>query len=130
MYKIPDEAKFLNRVCDMLLMESGKELWLAPGTPGYWLEPGKKIELYKAATTFGNVSYELRNGSVPNTIEASVNLPLDVIPEKILLFVRAPFDMPIKSVKINGKYWEKFDQEREAVILPADIKTMEVVISF
>ncbi len=35
LYKVPDEARFLNRVCDLLSIESGDELWLAPGIPRY-----------------------------------------------------------------------------------------------
>ena len=83
MYKIPDEARFVNRVCDMLVLEAGKELWLAPGTPKYWLEPGKEIRLYNAATIFGNVSYELRCGIQPNTIEAKINLSADCSADKV-----------------------------------------------
>jgi hypothetical protein len=33
MYKTPDEARFVNRVIDLLAMEAGDELWLASGTP-------------------------------------------------------------------------------------------------
>ncbi len=62
LYKVPDEARFLSRVCDLLAIESGDELWLAPGTPRYWLEPGKTISLCKVATSFGDVSFEMKSG--------------------------------------------------------------------
>src|SRR5260370_41207805 len=37
-YKIPDEARFVNRLRDMLALEDGDALWLAGGTPRRWLE--------------------------------------------------------------------------------------------
>ena len=130
MYKIPDEARFENRVIDMLALEAGKELWLAPGTPKYWLEPGKTIKLYKASTVFGNVSFELKNGSKANTIEAIINLPENSSAEKVKLFVRAPFDKPIKSVLLNGENWTNWDPENEAIVLPVTSKTINLLVSY
>lgn len=40
-YKIPDEAKFVNRVRDLLVREEGDTLWLAAGTPRRWLARGE-----------------------------------------------------------------------------------------
>lgn len=130
MYKVPDEAKFENRVIDMLALEAGNELWLAPGTPKYWLEPGKSIKLYNAATTYGNVSFELRNGNKPNTIEATINLPEHITAEKVVLFVHAPFDKPMKSVEINNEIWNNWDAEKESIVLPLTSKTINLIITY
>lgn len=130
MYKIPDEAKFLNRVIDMLVLEVGDELWLAPGTPGYWLEAGKSINLYSAATVFGKISYELKCGVKPNTVEARINLPENIPSGKAKLFVRAPFEKPIKSVIINGKVWNSWDSEKNVITLPTQEKTIELVVLY
>jgi hypothetical protein len=130
MYKIPDEARFLNRVCDMLVLEAGDELWLAPGTPKYWLEPGKIIKLYNAATIFGNVSYELKSGTNPNTVEGSINLPDAIPPHKVKLFVRAPFEKPVKSVLVNGKAWNDWDRNNEYIVLPTQSKKIEIRVSY
>jgi len=130
MYKIPDEAKFENRVIDMLVLEAGKELWLAPGTPKYWLEPGKNIKLYNAATVFGNVSYELRNGIKPNTIEANITLPEIITAEKVKLFIHAPFDKPIKSVLVNNEKWNNWDTGKEMIVLPLTSKTINILVSY
>ncbi len=130
-YKTPDESRFVTRTIDMLVMEAGNELWLASGTPRYWLEPGKRIKLNNAATVFGNVSYELKNGAKPNTIEANINLPSSsVVPDKVLLFVRAPFEKPIKSVTVNGKEWKDWDQAKEAIVLPEQDKKIAVIVSY
>jgi hypothetical protein len=130
MYKIPDEARFENRVCDLLVLEAGKELWLAPGTPKYWLEPGKVIRLYKASTVFGHISYEMKCGNRPNTIEAKINLPTDCCADKVKLFVRTAFDKPIKSVLVNGKEWKEWDTTKQAITLPVQDKTLNVLISY
>jgi len=130
MYKIPDEARFVNRVNDLLVFEAGDELWLAPGTPRYWLEPGKIIKLYNAATIFGDVSFELKSGKKPDTIEASINLPENILTGKVKLFVRAPFEKPIKSVLIDGKVWNNWDRNKEAIVLPTQQKTLNVLVSY
>lgn len=130
MYKVPDEARFLTRVDDILVLETGNELWLAPGTPRYWLEPGNVISLYKAATTYGNVSYELRNGTKDNTIEATITLPENIPDGKARLFVRAPFEKPIKSVQVDGKEWNRWDPGKEMIILPAKEKTMHLLVTY
>ena len=77
-----------------------------------------------------HISYEIKNGTKPNTIEAKINLPVSVSPEKVLLFIRVPFEKPIKSVEINGKDWENYDQEKEAIVLPDYSKTLEVIVSY
>ena len=130
MYKIPDEARFVNRVCDLLAMEVGDELWLAPGTPRRWLEPGRRIEVYGIETAFGKVAYTMHHGDVPGTIEADITIPDRMRPKKVLLFVRSPFERPIKSVKIDGQDWRQWDNDREAVVLPAKSGTLRVSVSY
>jgi hypothetical protein len=130
MYKIPDESRFATRICDMLVLEKGKELWLASGTPRCWLDPGNRIKVYNITTAYGNIAYDIRNGEVPNTIEASINLPACSFPDKILLFIRAPFEGPIKSVTINGKNWKNWDPVKECIELPVQDETVEVMVSY
>ncbi len=130
MYKIPDEARFVNRVCDMLALEVGDELWLASGTPRRWLEPGRRIEVYDIETTFGKVAYTMRHGDAPDTVEARVTIPDRIRPQKVLLFVRSPFDKPIQSVQVDGADWRQWDQEREMVTLPVRPGTLHVAISY
>ncbi len=130
MYKIPDEARFVNRVCDMLAMEVGDELWLAAGTPRRWLEPGRRIEVYGIETAFGKVAYEMRHGNRPDTVEANIVVPDRLRPQKVLLFVRSPFEKPIKSVTVNGEDWRQWDNEREAVALPVRPGPLQVTVSY
>ncbi len=57
--KIYEEACFLERFREMLVMEDGDRLWLARATPRAWLAEGKKIAVAEAPTHFGPVSYEI-----------------------------------------------------------------------
>ena len=50
--KIFEEAAFLERFRDMLVMEDGENLWLARATPRAWLENGKKIVVKAHPTHF------------------------------------------------------------------------------
>jgi hypothetical protein len=72
-YKIPDEAKFVNRVRDVLVREEADALWLAAGTPRRWLAPGEKIEVREGASYFGPVSYHLE--AHEDSVDARVTLP-------------------------------------------------------
>jgi len=130
MYKIPDGARFVNRVCDLLAMEVGDELWLAAGTPRRWLEPGRRIEVYGIETAFGKVAYTMRHGDASGTVEADITMPDWMRPKRVLLFVRSPFERPIKSVRIDGQDWRQWDNDREAVVLPARSGTLRVTISY
>ncbi len=130
MYKIPDEARFLTRVTDLLVTEAGDELWLAPGTPRYWFTPGKIIRLYQTATVFGKVSFELKCGARPHTIEATIDIPANIPDGKVKLFVRSPFERPIKKVLVNGNIWNNWDPDKEAIVLPTNDTIINVLISY
>lgn len=128
-YKIPDEARVVSQVCDLLVMEKGNELWLAGGLPRRWLEEGQRVELINAHTEWGKISYVLRTGKLPKTIEADIQLPANTC-SKIILFVRTPFQKPIRSVIINGKDWQEFDADKEFVVIPQTDKNVHVSISY
>lgn len=130
MYKVADEARCLTRINDLLVMENNDELWLAPGTPRYWLEPGKEIRLYHTATVFGNVSYVLKSGSAPHTVEAEINLPANFSAKKIKLFVRSPLEKPIKAVTVNGKIWNDWDSAKEVIDLPMTERNMNILVTY
>ena len=69
-YKTPDEARFTQRLRDMLVLEENDTLWLAPGTPRRWLSSREGIHVEGVATFCGSVSYALHPGRTPGVIEA------------------------------------------------------------
>ncbi len=115
-YKIPDEAKFVNRVRDVLVREDGDSLWLAAGTPRRWLAPGENIEVREGASYFGPVSYRLE--AHEDSVDARVTLPTRNPPKTAWLVLRAPVGKHVRSVEADGKEWTDFDPKLEGIRLP------------
>jgi hypothetical protein len=115
-YKVPDEAKFVNRVRDLLVREQGDVLWLAAGTPRRWLALGNKIEVRGGPSYFGPVSYRLEANE--GGIEARVTLPSRNPPKIAWLVLRAPLGKHLSSVEVGGREWTDFDPSQERIRLP------------
>jgi hypothetical protein len=126
-YKAPDEARFVNRIRDMLALESGNALYLASGVPRRWLESREGIHADRLATWFGPVSYTLQAGTAPGSIDASVDLPTRDPAKTVWLVVRMPSGR-IREATINGRPWTRIDSQREAIELPQDSPHLEIRI--
>jgi hypothetical protein len=124
-HKTHEEAWFFHQIRHMLVMESGNELHLAMGTPRRWLRDGQEIAIEKAPSHFGEVSYSIRSSVAAAAINGKVTLPLDKHPTKIVLRLRHPQALPIKSVSIQGKPWSNFDSKKEWIVLPAGVPAIE-----
>jgi hypothetical protein len=124
-YKIPDEAKFVHRLRDMILTEYGGDLWLAIATPERWLAPGKEIVVRDAPTEFGPMSYTLRGEA--GTVRGTVELPQRNPYRDAWLTVRSPRSR-IASVTLDGKAWTDFDAGKSRVRLPKSKRPMEIVV--
>ncbi len=113
--KIYEEASFLERFRDMLVMEEGDSLWLARATPREWLEQGKKISVQNAPTHFGTASYEIMSDVAHGKITATIEMPSRNPPKHVLLRFRHPQALPMKSVTISGSPWADFDPLKETI---------------
>jgi len=98
-------------------MEKGGSLWLARATPRSWLEQGKRVSVRNAPTHFGTVDYEIVSDVDNGRITAKVRMPSREAPEEVLLRLRHPKALPIRSVRVNGRPWEHFDSAEEFVRL-------------
>jgi len=127
-YKVPDEAKFVNRLRDSLVREDSDALWLAAGTPRRWLAPGQKIEVRNLATYFGPVSYRMEGRK--NGVGISVQLPTRDKYKAAWLVVRTPEAKPLKSVEIAGQPWRDFDAAQGRIRLPLRKEPMDVEVLF
>ncbi|MFN7998238.1 MAG: hypothetical protein U0Q18_31745 [Bryobacteraceae bacterium] len=128
-YKISDEARFTNRLRDMLALEDGDTLWLAGGTPRRWLESKAGIRVEGVMTYFGPVSYTMRAGSEAGVIEAYVQLPARNPARTAWLVVRTP-GSHMRSVAINGRPWDKIDAANEAIELPSNEGPLRIQIRY
>jgi len=115
-YKVPDEAKFVHRLRDVLVTEYNDELHLAAATPQRWLAPGQKFSVSGAPTHFGPVSYSLE--AFPNEIRGSVTLPTRNFYRNAWLNIRLPDGKKIVSVRLDGKAWSEVDKATGRIRLP------------
>jgi len=127
-YKVPDEAKFVNRLRDSLVREDSDALWLAAGTPRRWLAPGQKIEVRNMASYFGPVSYRMKGKE--NAVSINVQLPARDQYKTAWLVVRTPQAKPLKSVEIAGQPWHDFDAQQGRIRLPLRKEPMDVEVLF
>ena len=125
-YKIPDEAKFVQRLRDALVMEYDGGLFLATGTPRAWLEPGKRITVKDAPTWYGPVSYQL--SAAAESITADIHLPRRNPAAQATLGIRPPAGRRIGQVSINGKPYTDFDLVSGRIRLPKDTLDLNVEV--
>ena len=115
-YKIPDEARFVTRLRDLLVREEGQDLWLTAGTPRRWLAPGEAIRLRQMPTTFGAVDLELSVAA--DEITGKVTLPTRNKAAHAFLVLRVPEPRKIATVEIDGRPWSDVDLETGTIRLP------------
>jgi hypothetical protein len=128
--KIYEEACFLERFRNLLVMEDGQSLWLARATPRAWLEQGQKISVKNAPTHWGPVAYEIVSEAQNGKINATVELPSRKAPATVLLRFRHPKSAPLKSVTVNGKVWKNFNAEEETLTLKGLTGTVAVTAKY
>lgn len=119
-------AVFLSNFRRMLVMEVGRTLWLARGTPRAWLKQGGRIAVRNAPTHFGMVAYEITSDVDNGGITAKVWMPSRTAPKAVLLRLRHPAAATIRSVTVNGKPWRSFDNAREVIRLEGLTGTVEI----
>jgi hypothetical protein len=125
-YKVPDEAKFVHRLRDLLVTEYNDELHLAAATPQRWLAPGQKFSVSGAPTHFGPVSYWLE--AFPNEIRGSVTLPTRNPYRNAWLNIRLPDGEKIVSVVVDGDVWRDVDKGTGRVRLPHSKRTIRLLV--
>ena len=84
-------------------------LHLGRAIPRDWFSDGREIYAEKVATRFGEVGVRYKSAVSEDKITAEVTLQLRDDPNRVLLRVRHPDKVHIKSVMIDGRAHEKFD---------------------
>ena len=107
--KIFEEAAFLERFRDLLVMEDGENLWLARATPRTWLAQGQKISVKHAPTHFGNVDYEIVSDVNHGKISANVELPSPLSGSRNLA---APPSSHVGTNEKRDRQWEGLESLR------------------
>ncbi len=102
-YKTSDESRFVMWLRQLLVWESGDQLWLARATPREWLEDGKTIRIERAKTVFGVVSFLIRSEVSEGRIVARVSMSERNPPAEVWLRLRHPQGKRPRRVSINEK---------------------------
>ena len=116
--KIFEDAAFLYRVRNLLVMEEEQQLWLARATPRAWLQHGETIAVKNAPSYFGTLDYKIISDVDHGAIRATVKMPERKQAGEVLLRLRHPLAAPMQSVTVNGQDWMDFDVEKEFIRLP------------
>jgi len=125
-FKVPDEAKFVHRLRDLLLAEFDGDLHLAAGTPRRWLEPGREIRVTRAPTRYGPLTYSLK--ALDGRIECTAELPTRTPYREAWLHLRLPGGRRIGAVTIDGQPWKDLDAAAGRIRLPKDRRTLHIAV--
>lgn len=113
---------------NMILREDGSALRIGDAIPRAWLENGKKINVRRAATTFGDVSLSVVSAVKSGRIRVQLTPPTRLAPKLIKITLRHPAYAPIRSVRVNGKAWKGFT--KDSVELSGVRKAVAVEVSY
>jgi hypothetical protein len=101
-HKTHEEAWFLMDTRWMLYREQGDTLWLLPGIPSRYLEPGRSIELERVASYFGPLSVKVKAEA------KEVRAEVECAGQSGLLTVvlRLPDPQGRQPVEVTGGEWD------------------------
>ena len=86
----------------MLLREEGQDLLIGQAMPQAWLAAGKQVEVIRAPTAFGPVSFTVRSEVDRGRILVSIDPPSRRPPASIRVRLRHPEALPIRGATVNG----------------------------
>jgi len=108
-FKTSDEANAIMWLRYLYLYWNDKLLHIGRAMPRYWLNNGNELEITKVATYYGKVDVNYKSDLDNGKITLHLNIQGRDEPPKILARFRHPQNLRIKSVKVNGKSWNKFE---------------------
>jgi hypothetical protein len=116
---------------NMLLRETGDDtLLIAQASPRRWLAEGQKIEVERAPTYFGPVSYRIESQVRSGRLLAEVAFAAERRPRTLLVRLRHPEGKLLRSVTVDGRSWSDFDAGKEWVRIPNPAAKHSIVASY
>jgi len=128
--KTHETGYFLYQTRQMLVMERGRTLWLAPLIPMQWLQNGRELIASNCPTRFGPVSYRISSQVDAGRIEVFVTTPQRERPEAIVIRLRHADGRRLDRVEVNGRPHDRFDAESETITLPPDLDALTVIAHY
>ncbi len=104
-------ANFAFLLRHALIHEQGDELHLLPGTPDWWLEPGREIRVQHAPTHFGPISLRIRGSAAG--VSVKLDPPCRQTPQRIVLhlpqsrpLLKAPRGLTVVTRPDQARRWD------------------------
>ena len=91
---------------------------------------GEKTVVRNAPTHFGTVGYEIVSDVIHGRITATIELPARNLPRNVLLRLRHPDQLPIKSVTVEDETWNQVDPQKEIVRLTGLKGNVKVTVTY
>jgi hypothetical protein len=114
---------------NMLIRELDDDaLLLFQATPRKWLEDGKKIEVKRAPTYYGELSMSVESKAASGCLTAQIEIPKRRQLGRLIVRFRHPEETPIQSVSVNGQNWTNYDTQKEWVVIPEPHQECYVII--
>ena len=93
-------------------------LLLLQATPRKWLEDGKKIEVERAPTYYGQLSMSVESRAAAGQLTAQIEMPQRNMPGRLIVRFRHPQKKAMRAVSVNGRSWADYDTQKEWVVIP------------
>ena len=115
---------------NMLINELDDDtLLLMQATPRKWLEHGKRIEVERAPTYYGEISLSVESQAASGKLLAQIEMPKRRSPDRLLVRFRHPQGKPMQSVTVNGKNWTDFDAHKEWVVIEKPLQGRYAIVA-
>ncbi len=101
-------------------------LRLAYAVPRSWLQPGKRIAVRRAPTSFGPVSYSIVSGK--RSAHVSIEAPGRARPKALGLRLRLPRGYRLRRVTLDGRPFHRFDAATGTIDLSGKTGSLDLRI--
>jgi hypothetical protein len=128
-FKSSDESNLTYWLRLMFVREQGQDLYLGQAIPRYWLSPGRRVGIDRAASHFGPLSLWITSRADQGEIRATLTPPERNRPVTIFLRLRHPGGKLIRNVTVNGKAHDKFNVRKEWIILPGSLQGPQEIVA-
>ena len=115
----PASGKTIEVLRNMLVRESGNDLYLFSAVSPAWLKPGKTLEAVNQPTTFGSVSASLRSDAEGFTVKVSHQFVEN--PKRVI--IRLPWFYEVRQAAADGKPLTTASGE---LVLTAEVREVTV----
>jgi hypothetical protein len=124
--KTHETGSFLYQTSIVFAWVCGDDLWLAPFVTNHWMHDGMVVEVKNLPTKFGKVNYRISSHVNDGFIDATIQTPDLLYPGSIIMRLRHPDGLQIKSAAINGITTNDYNADEEWLRVKPSTDTITV----